>query len=326
MNISGRGTIVIGLGLAAGVAAYIVARRRTARITGGDTFDSAVPVSVNYHFTRQCDFSCGFCFHTAKTSYVLPVAEAKRGLSLLKAAGTRKVNFAGGEPFLEKEYLGELLTHCKAIGMESVSIVSNGGRITRHFLKAHADNIDILAVSCDSFNRETNSMIGRKSGNPLSRLRNIAKWCREFNIKFKLNTVVNRYNVDEDMNEQISELNPFRWKCFQVLVDESENNHAEALRDVTPFLITDEEFASFIQRHRKQLCLVEEPNDVMRSSYLILDEYMRFLSKEGDYYVSPSILDVGVREALDVTTWRQDRFLTRRGIYDWSKKESVFDW
>jgi len=44
---------------------------------------------------------------------------------------------------------------------------------------------------------------------------------------------------------------------------------------------------------------VEEPNDVMRSSYLILDEYMRFLSKEGDYRVSPSILEVGVREALD---------------------------
>ena len=31
-----------------------------------------VPVSVNYHFTRQCNYSCGFCFHTAKTSYVLP--------------------------------------------------------------------------------------------------------------------------------------------------------------------------------------------------------------------------------------------------------------
>ena len=33
----------------------------------------AVPVSVNYHFTRKCNYSCGFCFHTAKTSYVLPL-------------------------------------------------------------------------------------------------------------------------------------------------------------------------------------------------------------------------------------------------------------
>ena len=36
-----------------------------------------IPESVNYHFTRQCNYSCGFCFHTAKTSYVLPEDEVK---------------------------------------------------------------------------------------------------------------------------------------------------------------------------------------------------------------------------------------------------------
>lgn len=45
------------------------------------------PESVNYHFTRQCNYACGFCFHTAKTSFVLPEAEAKRGLKMLKKAG-----------------------------------------------------------------------------------------------------------------------------------------------------------------------------------------------------------------------------------------------
>lgn len=45
------------------------------------------PTSVNYHFTRQCNYKCGFCFHTAKTSFVLPLEEAKRGLMLLKEAG-----------------------------------------------------------------------------------------------------------------------------------------------------------------------------------------------------------------------------------------------
>ncbi len=45
------------------------------------------PLSVNYHFTRQCNYSCGFCFHTAKTSFVLPIQEAKRGLKMLKDAG-----------------------------------------------------------------------------------------------------------------------------------------------------------------------------------------------------------------------------------------------
>jgi hypothetical protein len=46
-----------------------------------------IPQSVNYHFTRQCNYHCGFCFHTAKTSFVLPIDEAKRGLDLLRDAG-----------------------------------------------------------------------------------------------------------------------------------------------------------------------------------------------------------------------------------------------
>lgn len=45
------------------------------------------PTSVNYHFTRQCNYKCGFCFHTAKTSFVLPLEEAKRGLQLLQESG-----------------------------------------------------------------------------------------------------------------------------------------------------------------------------------------------------------------------------------------------
>lgn len=52
-----------------------------------DADTKVVPLSVNYHFTRQCNYQCGFCFHTAKTSFVLPIDEAKHGLKLLKEAG-----------------------------------------------------------------------------------------------------------------------------------------------------------------------------------------------------------------------------------------------
>jgi len=33
-------------------------------------------------------------------------------------------------------------------------------------------------------------------------------------VAFKLNTVVNVYNVDEDMTAQINDLNPVRWKVI----------------------------------------------------------------------------------------------------------------
>ena len=50
---------------------------------------ATVPRSVNYHFTRQCNYKCGFCFHTAKTSFVLPLEEARRGLRMLRDEGKR---------------------------------------------------------------------------------------------------------------------------------------------------------------------------------------------------------------------------------------------
>ena len=43
--------------------------------------------SVNYHFTRKCDYKCGFCFHTAKTSFVLPINDAQGGRNKIWIGG-----------------------------------------------------------------------------------------------------------------------------------------------------------------------------------------------------------------------------------------------
>jgi radical S-adenosyl methionine domain-containing protein 2 len=85
---------------------------------------------VNCFPSQKCNYSCGFCFHTETSSYVLPVEDAKRGLRLLREAGMRKLNIAGGEPFLHPRFLTEILRYCKEeLGVESVSIVSNVSKI-----------------------------------------------------------------------------------------------------------------------------------------------------------------------------------------------------
>lgn len=183
------------------------------------------PLSVNYHFTRECNFQCGFCFHTAKTSYVLDVEDAKRGLRLLKDAGMEKMNFAGGEPLLPRNlaFLGELIRYLKdELKIESVSIVSNGSNLSkcRDWFMTYGQYIDILAVSCDSANEETNVKIGRASGargRQLEHLRLAKQLCEMHEIKFKINSVVSSYTWQEDMNGLIDELKPERWKvCMQL--------------------------------------------------------------------------------------------------------------
>ncbi|CAG8443387.1 11452_t:CDS:1 [Ambispora leptoticha] len=247
--------------------------------------------------------------------------DSKRALRKLKEAGMRKLNFAGGEPFLYPEQLGKLLEFAKQdLCLESVSIVSNGSAIKKRFLERHKDNLDILAISCDSFNEETNIKIGRGKGRHVEQLRQVAGWCCEFNIKFKLNTVVNRYNWQEDMNSEISLLRPFRWKCFQVLILENENSGENTLRDAQEFVISDKEFESFIDRHRSQKCIVPESNKLMKDSYLILDEHLCFLNCTTNKKTpSQSLLEVDVQVALDQAGWDQTAFHGRSGVYEWSK-------
>lgn len=304
-----------------------------------------VPVSVNYHFTRKCNYSCGFCFHTAKTSYVAPLRDIRLALHKLMEKGMKKINLSGGEPFLYPELLGEICKFCKEdLNLESVSIVTNGSKVRESFFRKYGAYVDIIAVSVDSFDEETNVQIGRGKnyflettvafktlnhlqfvgkGNHLRQLDFVSNWCQSYNIKFKLNTVVNRFNHLEDLSQNIAVLNPFRWKCFQVLQVDTENVGEIAKRDCSEFLITDEEFGNFCRRHQQLPYFVPESNFLMKSSYIILDEYLRFLSKGDVYKESESILDVDdIDSLLQTTDYEHNTFIERGGVYDWTKESS----
>ena len=218
-------------------------------------------------------------------------------------------------------FLGQLAKYCKeTLQLESVSVVTNGSKVTAKWLAEYGRYLDIMAVSCDSFDEATNIKIGRGTGNHLKKFQQLCRMCKDSGIMFKVNTVVNRYNFQEDMNVAIQEIRPVRWKCFQVLIVPEENGSKGSLRDATQFTISDEEWRFFCDRHRHQKCFVPEGNDVMASSYLLLDEYLRFLNK-GVKDPTKSILEIGVEEALKDVYWDERGFNERGGVYQWSKKE-----
>lgn len=231
----------------------------------------------------------------------------------------KKVNFAGGEPFMNPQFLGQLAKYCKEnLQLESVSIVTNGSKVTPAWLTKYAQYIDIMAVSCDSFIEATNVKIGRGTGHHLEKFTKLSQMCKDHGIKFKINTVVCKYNWDEDMNAAITALAPTRWKCFQVLIVPEENGSDQTLRDARDFIISDEQFKHFCDGHKQHECFVPEGNDVMASSYLLLDEYLCFLNK-GVKEKTRSILEVGVEEALRDVYWNEEGFVERGGVYDWSR-------
>ncbi|KAH8826244.1 hypothetical protein DL96DRAFT_1607554 [Flagelloscypha sp. PMI_526] len=288
------------------------------------------PISVNYFPHRKCNYACEFCFHTTKNLDILPIEKAKHGLRLLAEAGMRKLNISGGEPFLQPKFIGEIFKFCKEeLRLESCTVVNNGSKVTEAWLDKYGQYLDIMALSVDSFDAETNIQLGRadKTGNiHARRIFQVAEWCRVRGIKVKLNSVITKLNWEEDMHARIEEIQPFRWKVFQVLLLDGENTGQDtsSLRDARDLVITHQQFQSFLDRHHDCPSLVPEDNEAMKDSYLNLDEHMCFLNcLDGGKTPGRSLLDVGVREALKDAGWDETAFRERGGIFDWSREEEV---
>jgi radical S-adenosyl methionine domain-containing protein 2 len=156
---------------------------------------SKKPVSVNWFPNRRCNYECHFCFHTNKNEFILPLEDAKRGLRMLADAGMKKINISGGEPFLQPRYIGEVFKFCKEeLGIESCSVVNNGSKVTEKWLDTYGQYLDVMAISCDSFDVETNVKQGRaEHGTATTHIGNVfkvAQWAKQRGIKVKINTVV----------------------------------------------------------------------------------------------------------------------------------------
>ena len=285
--------------------------------------------SVNYFISRECNYNCKFCFHTQTNTHKLATGRAKLGLQLLQHSGTKKINFAGGEPFLNPELLGELCQYAHEECGMAVSIISNGSMIRPQWMERYGEYVDILGVSVDSFDPETNAMIGRGTGDTTknqhaSRVLKVREMCSQHGILFKMNTVVCSLNHEEDMNEFVSRLDPYRWKAFQCLILKGENaGEKNDLNDARELQVTRKQFHAFVARHAGQPALIPEPNDVMQNSYLLLDEELRFLDcSENGKIPSQSILEVGVERALAQAGFDDAMFEKRGGIFEWTRERA----
>ena len=259
----------------------------------------ALRFKTHWYDKKTCNYACEFCSHTTLNLAILPLEEAKRGLRLLADAGTKKLNISR-EPFLKPTFIGEVFRFCKEeLKLESCSVVNNGSKVTEKWLDTYGQYLDVMAISCDSFDAETNVRIGRSDkagkGDHVSRVFKVAQWCRERGIIVRINSVINAYvpnstcyriindvfvssyNWEENVNENVQELSPARWKVFQVLLLDGENTGAESnsLQDGRDLVITKEQFQAFLYRHKGQKSLVPEENKAMKDSYLNLDEHMR---------------------------------------------------
>jgi len=287
---------------------------------------SSLPLAVNWHFWPWCNYGCKFCFarfEDIPRADRLPKEIALTVPEMLAEAGADKITFVGGEPTL-CPFLGDLLAISKDVGL-TTCIVSNASGLTENFLDEWGHLIDWIGLSIDASNDEIHAEIGRGMRGDIARSRShhlelaTDAWnrCRSRGIRMKLNTVVCKANLNDDMRELVLKLRPERWKIFEVLPVQGQNDG-----DVDDLLLDEGEFQTWVERHAcvedEGIQFVPESNELMRGSYAMLDALGRFYSNsEGGHKYGKSILDIGVIEAWKENIFFEERFHDRGGLYEW---------
>ncbi|NPE29030.1 radical SAM protein [Methanococcoides sp. SA1] len=279
--------------------------------------------SVNFHLWEPCNMSCKFCFasfqdvkKTILPKGHLPHEEAIAVVKQLADLGFEKITFAGGEPTL-CPWLPELIRLAKDLGMTTM-LVTNGSRLTDKFLEKNRRSLDWIAISIDSLNCSTNSSIGRtllgKHALSADYYDTIIQKIKFYGYGLKINTVVNRYNYQEDMLPLIQKANPKRWKVLQVLPIKGQND-----KEIDDMKISREDFQLFIDTHKAVKCMIPEDNEAMIGSYVMVDPAGRFFDDTSGFHnYSQSILKQGAYEAIKEMNYDFEKFILREGVYDWA--------
>lgn len=272
---------------------------------------------------------CKFCFATfqdVKHSILpkghLPKEQAIEIVLQLADIGFEKITFAGGEPTL-CPWLPELIRTAKNAGMTTM-IVTNGSKLTDEFLLANKSHLDWIAVSIDSIIPETNIEIGRaiigKTPLTVSYYKHLMNRIKDFGYGLKINTVVTNKNYTENLSEIIQYAEPKRWKIFQALPIQGQNDNK-----IDSLQVTTEQFYHFIDTHKKMEAItniIPETNNDMKGSYAMVDPAGRFYDNAmGKHNYSKPILEVGARIAIQQVNYDFNKFIERGGIYDWNNKK-----
>ena len=95
----------------------------------------------------------------------------------------------------------------------TTSVVTNGSRVTREWIASLNGGLDWAALSVDSVNQDILLQMGRttRSG-PMSESDYLGavRVLREYGVRLKVNTVVTRNNLNEDLTDFIVEARPER--------------------------------------------------------------------------------------------------------------------
>ncbi len=288
---------------------------------------------VNWHITEACNYACRYCY----SAWVREcrqgdlVQNPKDSLQLLQdlyqffrpTNSTNplhsvfdwkklRLSLAGGETLLYPGHTKRIVHEAKNLGF-NLSLITNASLLDNPEATDMINSLSMLGISLDSANPQTNRLIGRvNTSNQVIDLDDLSTKINQAratnpNLVIKINTVVNKYNTDEDLTELIERLQPDKWKVLRVLPIISDD-----------LAVSDLQFHSFTERHQHLgKVLSVEDNQDMTESYLMIDPLGRFFQNQHNptgatpYIYSKPILQVGVETAFNQINFDAEKFAGR---------------
>jgi radical S-adenosyl methionine domain-containing protein 2 len=274
--------------------------------------NNAVDV-INFHLTEKCNYKCTYCFAKFNNEQELSLDEWIKTADIVdkyfkkNSIVNGRINLAGGEP-LVVNYLDELIDYINSLDIK-VSIITNASLLTKEKIRAWIGKVDTIGISIDSLNRETNLLIGRHcNGNTIeiNNLLEILSIAKENNIKIKINTVVSKFNLHEDISSLYKQIRFDRIKLLQVRFNNDCNESA------INYGISSNQFNEYSSQLNSYDGIIIESEDVMECSYVIIDPKGNLISNKGNLHKKiGSVFGTNLEELIAIAEINYETFMKR---------------
>ena len=228
---------------------------------------------LNLHFLNQCNYSCIYCFADKSTesypklSQLIQWVDKISNYFKLNKVSNPRINLVGGEPLIYKNII-PLIKYIYSKGIK-VSIVTNGSLLTEKFLKKVGNYISMIGVSVDTLDKDTALKIGRVDSNgkvlKIDHLMSICKLIKSMGIQLKINTVVSKFNYNEDFIPFLNEVDADKVKFLELYLIDNMNDYS--LRDK----LSRAEYLKFCSKHSSCENVFQESNDEFDGGYIMLN-------------------------------------------------------
>lgn len=165
-------------------------------------------MEVDLHVTNRCNLKCKHCVYTSG-EWEMPdmtLDTVKKLIPSFKKLGVKEVHITGGEPLVNKEFFD--IAKCLHENGFGTRVQTNGILITPEIAKKLKESgIEYVLISIDGLEKTHNSF--RNSDKSFDYAVNAVKICLEAGLYTRVNTVINRSNV-QDLPELIKFINTLK--------------------------------------------------------------------------------------------------------------------